>query len=103
MCCRTQDGSLYPDVSLKLHDTVYPAAGTDHSAVRLTIKELEECCEYPEWVDICKIPEGEGDRTLEYWRSVHEPFFKEELAAINQPFDGRTKVVCEEFEVVFSS
>ena len=48
---------VYLDESLKLHDTVYPAAGTDHSAVRLSISELEECCEYPKWVDICKIPE----------------------------------------------
>ena len=52
--------TVYLDESLKLHDTVYPAAGTDHSAVRLTIKELEECCEYPEWVDICRIPEDEA-------------------------------------------
>ena len=49
--------AVYLDESLKLHDTVYPAAGTDHSAVRLTIHELEECCGYPEWVDICKISE----------------------------------------------
>ena len=49
--------TVYLDESLKLHDTVYPAAGTDHSAVRLTISELEECCGNPEWVDICKLPE----------------------------------------------
>ena len=35
----------------------YPAAGTDHSAVRLAISEREECCGNPEWVDICKMPE----------------------------------------------
>ena len=45
------------DESLKQHETVYPAAGTDHSAVRLTIAELEECCGNPQWVDICKFPE----------------------------------------------
>ena len=49
--------AIYLDESLKLHETVYPAAGTDHSAVRLSIAELEECCEYPEWVDICKLSE----------------------------------------------
>ena len=42
------------DVSLKQHEVVYPAAGTDHSAVRLTIAELEECCGNPEWIDVCK-------------------------------------------------
>ena len=48
---------VYLDESLKQHDTVYPAAGTDHSAVRLTIAELELACDNPEWVDICKDPE----------------------------------------------
>ena len=48
---------VYLDESLKLHDTVYPAAGTDHSAVRLTIEELEKCT-CGEWVDVCKQPEG---------------------------------------------
>ena len=45
---------IYLDVSLKKHETVYPAAGNDHSAVKLTIAELEECCQNPEWVDVCK-------------------------------------------------
>ena len=38
-----KDGiEVYLDESLKLFETVYPAAGDDHSAVRLTIPELEE-------------------------------------------------------------
>ena len=49
--------AVYLDESLKLHETVYPAVGTDHSAVRLSICELEKCCGYPEWVDICKLRE----------------------------------------------
>jgi len=52
--------AVYLDESLKLHDVVYPAAGTDHSAVRLSIRELEECCGHPEWVDVCKLPQSEG-------------------------------------------
>ncbi|MBO5522011.1 MAG: YbaK/EbsC family protein [Eubacterium sp.] len=46
--------TVYLDESLKLHETVYPAAGTDHSAVRLSIAELEQCCDSAEWVDVCK-------------------------------------------------
>ena len=45
---------VFLDVSLKQHDTVYPAAGSDHSAVRLTIAELERACDGAEWVDVCK-------------------------------------------------
>jgi uncharacterized protein YhfF len=45
--------------------------------------------------------EGEGDRSLEYWRQVHESFLTNELAAVHKGFDENTKVVCEEFEVVY--
>lgn len=49
--------TVYLDETLKLHDVVYPAAGTDHSAVRLTIAELERACPGAEWIDVCKVPE----------------------------------------------
>lgn len=45
--------------------------------------------------------EGEGDRSLEYWRQVHVNFLTNELAAVRKTFDESTKVVCEEFEVVY--
>lgn len=47
--------TVYLDESLKLHETVYPAAGTDHSAVRLTITELEHACPEAEWIDVCRV------------------------------------------------
>lgn len=52
-----KDVTIYLDESLKLHDTVYPAVGNDHSAVRLTIDELEHCCDGAEWIDVCRIPD----------------------------------------------
>lgn len=42
------------DESLKRHTTVYPAAGDDHSAVRLHIRELERVCGTSVWVDVCR-------------------------------------------------
>lgn len=45
--------------------------------------------------------EGEGDRSLAYWRQVHERFFKGELAEAGLTFDESVKVVCEEFEKVY--
>ena len=45
--------------------------------------------------------EGEGDRSLAYWRRVHEAFFKEEMAKEGLPFNEDIGVVCEEFEVIF--
>ena len=45
---------VYLDESLKRFDTVYPAAGNDHSAVKLTIPELEQVAAASGWVDVCK-------------------------------------------------
>jgi len=45
---------VYLDESLKKHEIVYPAVGSDHSGVRLTIPELERCSGYKAWVDVCK-------------------------------------------------
>ena len=50
------DVAVYLDASLKRHETVYPAAGNDHSGVRLTLAELERCSSYADWVDVCKDP-----------------------------------------------
>jgi len=45
--------------------------------------------------------EGEGDRSLEYWRSVHWPYFVRELASFGRVATQDMLVVCERFEVVF--
>ena len=45
---------VYLDESLKKFTTVYPAAGNDHSAVKLTIPELEQVAGAKGWVDVCK-------------------------------------------------
>lgn len=45
---------VYLDESLRRFDTVYPAAGDDHSAVKLTIAELEDVADAAGWVDVCK-------------------------------------------------
>lgn len=49
-----KDGvEVYLDESLKKYDTVYPAAGDDHSALKLTISELEQIAGAKGWVDVC--------------------------------------------------
>jgi uncharacterized protein YhfF len=45
--------------------------------------------------------EGEGDRSLAYWREVHSEFLTNELASIHRAFNENARVVCEEFEVVY--
>ena len=47
---------VYLDESLKRFYVVYPACGSDNSAVKLTLSELEEASDYVNWVDVCVIP-----------------------------------------------
>ncbi|WP_241654820.1 ASCH domain-containing protein [Sporolactobacillus shoreae] len=45
--------------------------------------------------------EGEGDRSLSYWRDVHEAFFSRELEEKGMAFDPGMHVVCEKFHLVY--
>ncbi|SKC82208.1 ASCH domain-containing protein [Maledivibacter halophilus] len=45
--------------------------------------------------------EGEGDKSLEYWRNAHINFFSRELKDLGKKFSKDMTVVCEEFEVVY--
>jgi prolyl-tRNA editing enzyme YbaK/EbsC (Cys-tRNA(Pro) deacylase) len=44
---------VYCDISMKAFDTVVPAAGSTHSAVRITPERLAELTS-AEWVDVCE-------------------------------------------------
>lgn len=45
--------------------------------------------------------EGEGDKSLDYWRDVHRHFFSLECDDMSKTFDEDMLVICEEFEVVY--
>lgn len=45
--------------------------------------------------------EGEGDKTLEYWRRAHRGIFEMDAELAGMVFDEDMLVVFEEFEVVF--
>ena len=45
--------------------------------------------------------EGEGDRSLEYWRKVHEEFFTGEFSQYGLEFHRERRILCEEFSVCY--
>ena len=49
--------AIYLDESLKLFDPVYPAAGSESSAVRVSLAELEMFSRARGWVDVSKLAE----------------------------------------------
>lgn len=47
--------------------------------------------------------EGEGNRTLDYWRTAHWDYFSRRCEAIGREPSEHMPVVCERFEVVWSA
>ncbi len=45
--------------------------------------------------------EGEGDRSLEYWRDVHRRYFTKEAAENGLEFNENSLVCCERFKLLF--
>ena len=45
--------------------------------------------------------EGEGDRSLVYWREAHRSYFSRTLPAIGREFAEDMPLVCERFRVVY--
>ena len=45
---------VYLDESLRRYDVIYPAAGNDHSGVRLTVEELYRASGAKDFVDVTK-------------------------------------------------
>ena len=52
---------VYLDASLMRFETVYPAAGSAASAVKLTPEELFRASGASGWVDVCRLPDGDGN------------------------------------------
>ena len=46
--------SVYLDESMKMFETVFPAAGSSNSAIELNMEELMRYSRAKEWIDVCK-------------------------------------------------
>ena len=63
----------------------------------------EELSATPDEVDeVFAYDEGEGDRSLVYWRTVHWEAFSRTCAAIGRKPAETMPLICERFRVVFS-
>lgn len=89
-----KDGTPLPTVGelcMILRDDGEPAC-----VIRITEVRI---CKFREVTAEHAFNEGEGDRSLEYWREVHREFFTMELEEHGIIFDEDALVVCETFRV----
>lgn len=81
-----------------LHNVILDGNGKAVAVVQTTSVEIvpfDEVSEEHAYL------EGEGDRTLEFWREVHEDFFKKEFKEVKQTFHNKIPVVCERFKLLY--
>lgn len=104
---KTATASAYP--LYELEGEPIPEAGaysiilrSDGSAACVIRTEKVSVIPFREVSGTHAFREGEGDRTLPYWREVHKRFFQKELEAAGLCFTEDMGVVCEEFQVVFT-
>lgn len=105
---KTATASAYP--LYEVEDEPLPAAG-EYSVI-LDSKDNAICViqttkvyviPFNEVTEEQAFKEGEGDKSLEYWRKVHEKFFTECMEEAGLKFTSDMKVVCEEFVVVYKA
>ncbi|EOI06866.1 hypothetical protein UAY_00208 [Enterococcus moraviensis ATCC BAA-383] len=105
---KTGTSSLHMLYELDLEEEKMPEVG--NYSVLLDGKEQAQAVICTKVVDILPYSqisevhgylEGEGDRSLNYWRHVHQPFFEQELKKYDLTFSEDMLIVYELFEVVF--
>lgn len=50
-----EDIKIYLDKSLERFTTVYPACGSPHNAIKITVSKLSDIIDYTDWIDVCKL------------------------------------------------
>ena len=103
---KTATSSAYPLYDLKNE----PLPATDAYSVILDSKGNAVCVIQTTKVEIVPFKEviaehaykeGEGDKSLDAWKEVHEKFFTKALNKVGLHFTYDMKVVCEEFSVIY--
>ncbi|MBQ7330825.1 MAG: ASCH domain-containing protein [Oscillospiraceae bacterium] len=105
---KTATASAYP--LYELEDEALPREGeysvildSQENAVCIVRSKRVYVTAFEEVTEEHARKEGEGDKSLTYWRKVHEDFFRACLGEAGLAFTPEMKVVCEEFEVVYKA
>jgi uncharacterized protein YhfF len=80
------------------HSIVLNGQGQPVCVIRMTeveVKPLSQVDERFAW------DEGEGDRTLTWWRRAHDQYFTRQCEQLGVPFHDDLAVVLERFELVW--
>lgn len=72
--------------------------GNPKAIIRTTKVEIVKYKDItPEYAQL----EGEGNKTLEYWKKVHWDYYTEEMNKFGEKPNEEMKIVCEYFETIW--
>ena len=89
------DGEPVPHVGA--YAIVTDWTGEAKAVIRTTSVEIRRFYEVDE--DFAR-EEGEGDCTLEWWRTVHDAYYKRVLTDSGHVVDANLEIACERFELL---
>lgn len=105
---KTGTSSLHLLYELGLEEEKLPEVGNysvlldgNNQAQAIICTRVVDILPYSQISEVHGYLEGEGDRTLKYWRSVHQPFFEQALEVYGLSFSEDMLIVYELFELVF--
>ncbi len=97
-CCLARDFTAEAMPKPGDHWIITDGRGTPNCIIRTTKVELVPICVVG---DAFAFTEGEGDRSLAYWKREHDAYFTRQAAREGFVYDDSLQGVCEEFERVW--
>lgn len=86
---------------LPVVDNQYVVTRWNGEAVAIIQTTKVEKVPYSEITEEFARTEGEGDKSLSYWRKVHKAYYSREMAPFNEEFDENMIIICEYFKKIY--
>lgn len=99
-CLWEWEAEKEPLIPVGFHSVVLDGSGEPVGIVRYTSIEVRRYCDVDE---AFAHAEGEGDRTLAYWRRAHWAWFSDVLPTIGRQPAEDMPLVCETFTLVHTA
>ena len=97
-CCLARDFSTQSRPKPGDHWIITDGAGRAACIIRTTKVELVRICDVTEGF---AFTEGEGDKSLSYWKLEHDAYYRRQAVSEGFVYDDKMIGICEEFERVW--
>jgi uncharacterized protein YhfF len=97
-CCLARDFAEGDQPKIGDYWIIADGAGTPRAIIRTCHIELKAICDVD---DSFAHIEGEGDKSLAYWKTEHDAYFQRQATAEGFVYDDSMIGICEQFDCVW--